>query len=93
MLLIASFRSPSHPLFPPSLSPPLLPTFPYLDYRKRNGEALLPVRWMAPESLQKGVFDSTTDMWSFGIVMWEIATYANMPYPGLTNQEVYEKVR
>ena len=62
------------------------------DYRKRNGEALLPVRWMAPESLQKGIFDSTTDVWSMGIVMWEIITLATMPYPGLNNQDVFEKV-
>ena len=63
----------------------------HVDYRK-NGEALLPVRWMAPECLHKGRFDTATDVWSMGIVMWEIVTFASMPYPGLSNQEVYEKV-
>jgi len=62
------------------------------DYYRKNGEALLPVRWMAPECLHKGRFDTATDVWSMGIVMWEIVTFASMPYPGLSNQEVYEKV-
>ncbi len=53
---------------------------------------MLPVRWMAPECLYLGKFDSSSDVWSFGVVMWEIITFGNMPYPGLTNQEVFDKV-
>jgi hypothetical protein len=49
------------------------------DYRKR-GEGLLPVRWLAPECLNDGVFTSKSDSWSMGVVLWEIMTFGAMPY-------------
>eukprot|EP00048_Salpingoeca_helianthica_P018137 m.240914 g.240914 ORF g.240914 m.240914 type:complete len:1323 (+) comp23804_c0_seq1:1450-5418(+) len=62
------------------------------DYYRKDGEALLPVRWMAPECLYLGKFDTTSDVWSLGIVLWEIITFGNMPYPDLANQEVFDRV-
>lgn len=50
------------------------------DYYKKESKGLLPVRWMAPESLADGVFTSDTDIWSYGIVLWEIATLGQQPY-------------
>lgn len=41
---------------------------------------LLPVRWMAPESLKDGVFSSSSDVFSYGVVLWEMATLASQPY-------------
>lgn len=37
----------------------------------------LPIRWMAPEALQYNIFSTETDIWAFGIVLWEIATLGN----------------
>eukprot|EP00047_Mylnosiga_fluctuans_P005901 m.243509 g.243509 ORF g.243509 m.243509 type:complete len:1011 (-) comp14256_c0_seq1:515-3547(-) len=52
----------------------------------------IPVRWMAPESLTRLKFDTKTDVFSFGVLMWEVFTLAELPYQDLTNQEVRLRV-
>ena len=49
---------------------------------------LVPVRWMAPESIERRVFSSESDVFAFGIVLWEIYTFGKTPYYGLDNHEV-----
>uniref|UniRef100_H3D2Z2 Tyrosine-protein kinase receptor n=1 Tax=Tetraodon nigroviridis TaxID=99883 RepID=H3D2Z2_TETNG len=58
------------------------------DYYRKGGKGLLPVRWMSPESLKDGVFTTNSDVWSFGVVLWEVATLAEQPYQGLSNEQV-----
>ncbi|XP_019935649.1 insulin-like growth factor 1 receptor [Paralichthys olivaceus] len=58
------------------------------DYYRKGGKGLLPVRWMSPESLKDGVFTTNSDVWSFGVVLWEISTLAEQPYQGLSNEQV-----
>uniref|UniRef100_A0A3B3UYP5 Tyrosine-protein kinase receptor n=1 Tax=Poecilia latipinna TaxID=48699 RepID=A0A3B3UYP5_9TELE len=62
------------------------------DYYRKGGKGLLPVRWMAPESLKDGVFTGHSDCWSFGVVLWEISTLAEQPYQGLSNEQVLKFV-
>lgn len=62
------------------------------DYYRKGSKGLLPVRWMAPESLKDGVFTSSSDVWSYGVVLWEMATLASQPYQGLSNDEVLRYV-
>lgn len=50
------------------------------------------MRWMAPESLKDGVFTSQSDVWSYGVVLWEMATLAAQPYQGLANEQVLQYV-
>lgn len=50
------------------------------DYYRKGTKGLLPVRWMAPESLKDGIFSSSSDVFSFGVVLWEMATLASQPY-------------
>ncbi|XP_045603691.1 proto-oncogene tyrosine-protein kinase ROS isoform X2 [Procambarus clarkii] len=63
------------------------------DYYRKEGEGLLPVRWLSPESLVDGVFTSHSDVWAFGVLLWEILTLGQQPYPARTNLEVLHYVR
>ncbi|CAL1676444.1 unnamed protein product [Lasius platythorax] len=62
------------------------------DYYKVGKKGLLPIRWMAPENLSDGVFTSDSDVWSFGVVLYEILTLAEIPYQGFSNEEVLHHV-
>ncbi|MGH0115128.1 UNVERIFIED_CONTAM: hypothetical protein FKN15_070648, partial [Acipenser sinensis] len=52
----------------------------------------IPIRWTAPESIQYRKFTSASDVWSFGIVMWEVTSYGERPYWDMSNQEVMTAV-
>ena len=58
------------------------------DYYKVGEQALLPVRWMPPESLVYRTFTVESDVWSYGVVLWEIFTYGRQPWFELSNHEV-----
>lgn len=49
-------------------------------------------RWMAIESLYDNIFSVKSDIWSFGILMWEIVTLGSTPYPGIAAADVMRKV-
>lgn len=53
---------------------------------------MLPVKWMPPEAFLDGIFTSKTDVWSFGVLLWEVMSMGFMPYPGRGNQEVMQLV-
>ena len=63
------------------------------DYYKQKGEQALPVRWMAPEAFIYGRFSTEGDVWSFGVVMWEVFSFAMQPYYGKMNDQVMNEVR
>ncbi|KAK4474244.1 hypothetical protein MN116_000197, partial [Schistosoma mekongi] len=50
-------------------------------------------RWMSPEAVQFGVFSVHSDIWSYGIVLYEIITFGVFPYDGLGDVEVVERVK
>ncbi|PZC74920.1 tyrosine kinase receptor Cad96Ca [Helicoverpa armigera] len=59
---------------------------------ERKSDGRLPIRWMAPESLYDNIFSVKSDIWSFGILLWEIVTLGSTPYPGLSANDVMKKV-
>uniref|UniRef100_A0A8D8Y8S9 Muscle, skeletal receptor tyrosine-protein kinase n=1 Tax=Cacopsylla melanoneura TaxID=428564 RepID=A0A8D8Y8S9_9HEMI len=62
------------------------------DYYKIGGTRLLPVRWMSPESVVYGRFTQESDVWSFGVVLWEIYSLGKQPYFGHSNEEVIKLI-
>ncbi|CAI8036673.1 Tyrosine-protein kinase transforming protein RYK, partial [Geodia barretti] len=66
--------------------------FRQLSRREEDGETpvKLPVRWMALESLNDGVFSEKTDVWSFGVTCWEVFTLGKTPYPGMDPHSIVQ---
>ncbi|KAM9707804.1 tyrosine-protein kinase receptor TYRO3 [Menidia menidia] len=60
------------------------------DYYRQGSVSKLPVKWIALESLADNVYTSQSDVWAFGVTMWEIMTRGQTPYPGVENSEIYE---
>ena len=54
---------------------------------------MLPVRWMAPESLADGLFTPMSDVWSYGVLLYEMITFGSFPFQGLSNNQVMEHVK
>lgn len=62
------------------------------DYYRKGGKAMLPIKWMPPEAFLDGIFTSKTDVWSFGVLLWEVFSLGLMPYTGLPNRDVMQLV-
>uniref|UniRef100_A0A8C6PGB2 receptor protein-tyrosine kinase n=1 Tax=Nothobranchius furzeri TaxID=105023 RepID=A0A8C6PGB2_NOTFU len=59
-------------------------------YTTRGGK--IPIRWTAPEAIAYRKFTSASDVWSYGIVMWEVMSYGERPYWEMSNQDVIKAV-
>lgn len=57
------------------------------------GETKFAIKWMAPEAALQKRFSIKSDVWSFGVVLHEIVTYGDLPYPGWTNMQVLNRIQ
>ncbi|XP_063798154.1 ephrin type-A receptor 2 [Pseudophryne corroboree] len=63
---------------------------PEATYTTSGGK--IPIRWTAPEAISYRKFTSASDVWSYGIVMWEVMSYGERPYWEMSNQEVMKAI-
>ncbi|XP_078657909.1 muscle, skeletal receptor tyrosine protein kinase-like isoform X14 [Branchiostoma floridae x Branchiostoma belcheri] len=63
------------------------------DYYKADENDAVPIRWMPPESILYNKYTTESDVWAYGVVLWEIYSFALQPYYGMTHEEVIRYVR
>ena len=63
------------------------------DYYKGSEHDAIPIRWMPCEAILYNKFTTESDVWSFGVVLWEIFCFALQPYYGMTHEEVVKYIK
>jgi serine/threonine protein kinase len=62
------------------------------DYYRSSANSRLPVKWMPPETLNDGISNEKTDVWSYGVTCWEVFSLGRSPYPGIVNHETLQHI-
>lgn len=63
------------------------------DYYRKKGPTQLPWKWMSLEALTQYIFTTANDIWSFGVLFWEICTLGGSPYPGIKHDQLIHSLK
>ncbi|XP_028414936.1 fibroblast growth factor receptor 2-like [Dendronephthya gigantea] len=64
-----------------------------MDYYRKTTDGRLPVKWLAIEALFDRVYTIQSDVWAFGVLLWEIFTLGGSPYPGIPVEKLFELLK
>ncbi|KAL1460044.1 hypothetical protein WDU94_011984 [Cyamophila willieti] len=59
------------------------------DYYRKKTTGKIPIKWMAPESVFNSLYHYKSDVWSYGVLLWEIMTFGEAPYPSVDNMDIF----
>ena len=63
------------------------------DYYRGDDEDAIPIRWMPPEAILENKYTVKSDVWAFGVLLWEIFSFAFQPSYGMSHEEVVKYVQ